>query len=257
MRSTPAAYSTPVLAAAALRATTLFRDRSPLSLARKRLAICGFRPPHATPSCEQTKLSALRLISPAWSPLGGPMREIANVAKIISKPAVPDGFDGIYLFGSLGDFLAGNPNQFRQAFGGPNVDFPVTSFGGFVQDHWSLSQQLTVDLGVRYDFEHLPAGSNQDTNNVSPRIGVAWSPSPKWVFRAGYGIFFDRYVLANLTRAVEKNGIQAFEQVADANVAVGIFATAQGGPLVAPVSVQPTGQRRYGILAREQPDVAR
>ncbi len=159
-----------------------------------------------------------------------------TVNRVRLRADVPDGFDGIYLFGSLGDFLAGNPNQFRQAFGGPNVDFPVTSFGGFVQDHWSLSQQLTVDLGVRYDFEHLPAGSNQDTNNVSPRIGVAWSPSPKWVFRAGYGIFFDRYVLANLTRAVEKNGIQAFEQVADANVAVGIFATAQGGPLVAPVS---------------------
>jgi len=159
-----------------------------------------------------------------------------TVNRVRLRADVPDGFDGIYLFGSLGDFLAGNPNQFRQAFGGPNVDFPVTSFGGFVQDHWSLSQQLTVDLGVRYDFEHLPAGFNQDTNNVSPRIGVAWSPSPKWVFRAGYGIFFDRYVLANLTRAVEKNGIQAFEQVADANVAVGIFATAQGGPLVAPVS---------------------
>jgi hypothetical protein len=38
---------------------------------------------------------------------------------------------------------------------------------------------------VRYDLEHLPAGFNQATNNISPRIGLAWSPSPKWVFRAG------------------------------------------------------------------------
>jgi len=58
---------------------------------------------------------------------------------------------------------------------------------------------------VRYDFECLPAGFNQDTNNVSPRIGLAWSPSPQWVFRAGYGVFFDRYVLTNLTRAIEKS----------------------------------------------------
>jgi hypothetical protein len=116
------------------------------------------------------------------------------------------------------------------------VYFPVTSFGGFVQDHWSLARQLTVDLGVRYDFERLPAGFNQDTNNVSPRIGLAWSPSPKWVFRAGYGVFFDRYVLATLTRAIEKNGSQAFEQVADGNVAASLFATTQGGPLVAAVS---------------------
>ncbi|MEI4878492.1 TonB-dependent receptor, partial [Klebsiella pneumoniae] len=83
--------------------------------------------------------------------------------------------------------------------------------GGFVEDHWSLARQLTVDVGVRYDFEHLPASFNQDTNNASPRIGFAWSLSPKWVFRAGYGIFFDRYVLANLARAIELNGPQAFE----------------------------------------------
>jgi outer membrane receptor protein involved in Fe transport len=158
-----------------------------------------------------------------------------TVNRVGLRADVPDGFDGVYLFGSLGDFLAANPNQFRQAFGNSNVDFPVTSFGGFVQDHWSLARQLTVDLGVRYDFERLPAGFNQDTNNFSPRIGLAWSPSPKWVFRAGYGVFFDRYVLANLTRAIEKNGAQAFEQVADGISAAGLFAGAQGGPLVTPV----------------------
>jgi outer membrane receptor for ferrienterochelin and colicin len=164
-----------------------------------------------------------------------------TVNRIRLRADVPDGFDGIYLFGSLSDFLAGNPNQFRQAFGNSNLDFPVTGFGGFVQDHWSLARQLTLDLGVRYDFERLPVGFNQDTDNVSPRIGLAWSPSPKWVFRAGYGVFFDRYVLANLTRAIEKNGSQAFEQVADGNAAARLYATTQGGPLVAPASgIAPT-----------------
>src|SRR5216683_1840270 len=159
-----------------------------------------------------------------------------TVNRVRLRADVPDGFDGVYLFGSVADFLAGNPDQFRQAFGDLHVDFPVTSFGGFVQDHWSLARQLTVDLGVRYDFEHLPAAFNQDANNVSPRIGLAWSPSPKWVFRAGYGVFFDRYVLANFTRAIEKNGSQGFEQVADGNAAASLFAAAQGGPLVAPAS---------------------
>src|ERR1019366_3986941 len=112
--------------------------------------------------------------------------------------------------------------------------FPVTAFGGFVQDHWLLAPRITLDLGVRYDFERLPRGFNQDTNNFSPRIGLAWSPSSKWVLRAGYGIFFDRYVLANLARAIEKNGSQGYEQVADADAAAAIFATAQGGPLLSP-----------------------
>jgi len=159
-----------------------------------------------------------------------------TVNRVRLRAGVPDGFTGVYLFGSLADFLAGNPDQFRQAFGSSHVDFPVTSFGGFVQDHRSLSQSLTVDFGVRYDFEHLPTGFNQDTNNVSPRIGLAWGPSSKWVFRAGYGIFFDRYVLANLTRAIEKSGSQAFEQVADGSAAANLFTAAQGGSLVVPAA---------------------
>jgi hypothetical protein len=159
-----------------------------------------------------------------------------TVNHIRLRADAPDGFDGVYHFGSVGDFLAGNPSQFRQAFGNPNVDFPVTSFGGFIQDHWTLARQLTVDLGVRYDFEHLPPGFNQDTNNFSPRIGLAWNPSPKWTFRSGYGVFFDRYVLASLARAIEKNGLQGFEQVADGPTATSLFTITQGRPLVTPVS---------------------
>jgi len=156
------------------------------------------------------------------------------VNRVSLRAAEPDGFGGVYLFGTLADFLAGRPDQFRQAFGQASVDVPVTSFGGFVQDHLSLAPQVTIDLGVRYDFEHLPGGFNQDAKNVSPRIGLAWSPSFKWVLRTGYGIFFDRYVLANLTRAIEKGGSRAFEQVADGHTAAGLFVAAEGGPLIAP-----------------------
>jgi hypothetical protein len=116
------------------------------------------------------------------------------------------------------------------------VDFPVTTYGAFLQDHWSAARQVTIDLGVRYDFEHLPTGFNQDTNNVSPRVGLAWSPLTKWVFRTGYGVFFDRYVLANLTRAIETNGSQAFEQVADGSIATSLFAATQGGSLSTPAA---------------------
>ncbi|HKF53646.1 MAG TPA: TonB-dependent receptor [Candidatus Acidoferrales bacterium] len=158
----------------------------------------------------------------------------ATINRVRLRADVPDGFGGAYLFGSVADFLAANPDQFRQSFGSSHLDFPVTSLGGFAQDHWSLSHQLTLDIGMRYDFEHLPSGFNEDTNNFSPRIGLAWSPSAKWVFRGGYGVFFDRFVLANLTRAIEKNGVQAFEQVADGSTAAGLFTSAQGGPLLAP-----------------------
>jgi Carboxypeptidase regulatory-like domain/TonB dependent receptor-like, beta-barrel/TonB-dependent Receptor Plug Domain len=159
-----------------------------------------------------------------------------TVNRVRLRASVPDGFGGVYLFGSLADFLAGSPDEFRQAFGNPSVNYPVTSFGAFAQDHWSVTRRFTVDLGIRYDFERLLAGFNQDTNNVSPRIGLAWSPSSKWVLRAGYGIFFDRDVLASLTRAIEQNGANGFEQVADGTAAATIFAAAQGGSLAAPVA---------------------
>src|SRR5262249_51384974 len=50
----------------------------------------------------------------------------------------PDGFGAVYSFASLADFFAGRAASFRQAFGDPGTDFGVTSYGGFVQDHWSL-----------------------------------------------------------------------------------------------------------------------
>jgi len=87
-------------------------------------------------------LSAQGLTSLDWSPSGGPMRETANVAKTIiselyvfSHPGkhlwkvggtvnrirlradVPDGFDSVYLFGSLGDFLAASPISFDRRSG--------------------------------------------------------------------------------------------------------------------------------------------
>jgi carboxypeptidase family protein/TonB-dependent receptor-like protein len=158
----------------------------------------------------------------------------AGVNRVSLNASAEDGFGGVYLFNTLQDFLNASPDQFRQAFGNPAARLPVTSFGGFLQDHWSAAARLTLDLGARYDFERLPRGFNEDADNFSPRIGLAWSASSHWVARAGYGIFFDRYVLANLARALDKNGTQAFEQVADGAAAAALFAAAQGGPLASP-----------------------
>ncbi|HWN99519.1 MAG TPA: TonB-dependent receptor, partial [Blastocatellia bacterium] len=163
----------------------------------------------------------------------------------------PDGFGSVYLFGSLADFLTGRADTFRQAFGDPSTSFVVTSFGGFIQDHWSVNKRVTLDLGLRYDFEHLPNQCNQDTNNLSPRIGIAYSPSDTWVLRAGYGIFHDRYVLAFLNRALEKDGSRAFEQVvSNVDMASAIFQNSGGAPLSSPIAtIHPSIFRADPLLA--------
>jgi len=153
---------------------------------------------------------------------------------VSSRATVLDGFGGLYRFGSLADFFGGRPDSFRQAFGDSGTKFAVTSYGAFVQDHLSPLPRVTVDLGLRYDFEQLPTVFNQDTNNFSPRIGLAFSPEPRWVFRAGYGIFHDRQILANLNRAIA--GVHGFQQVANGNVAANVFQGNGGGSLLSPAA---------------------
>lgn len=159
-----------------------------------------------------------------------------EINRVHLNSSADDGFGGVYLFNTVQDFLAANPDQFRQAFGNPAANFTVTNFGAFVQNRWWVAPWFTIDLGVRYDLERLPGAFNQDSDNFSPRIGLAWSLANYWVLRAGYGVFFDRYVLANLSQAIDKNGTQAFEQVADGNAAANLFLAAQGGPLISPAT---------------------
>ncbi len=149
---------------------------------------------------------------------------------------VPDGFAGVYAFKTLDDFAAGRPDLFRQAFGNPSTGLRTVMLGLFAQDHWTVSRQLTVDAGLRYDLEGLPQQFQQDRNNFSPRAGMAYSLSSRSVVRLGYGIFYDRYVLANLNRAIQKNGTSGFEQVAEGSLAAIIFEHSGGLPLLSPVA---------------------
>jgi outer membrane receptor protein involved in Fe transport len=69
-----------------------------------------------------------------------------------------------------------------------------SSFGFFVQDQWRATDKLTLNLGVRYDLESYPEPYlvTKDSNNLQPRVGIAYAYSPRGVIRAGYGIFTDR-----------------------------------------------------------------
>jgi Carboxypeptidase regulatory-like domain/TonB dependent receptor-like, beta-barrel len=155
--------------------------------------------------------------------------------------AVGDGFAGYYIFPSLPAFLSGTPDEYLQSWGNPRTQFGVTKYAGFLQDHWMFSKRLTIDAGMRYDFERLPFDFRQDTNNFAPRVGMAFSPSDKWVLRTGFGIFYDRYLLAAVNRTLQLNGSNAFEQVAYGSLATQIFNAALGGTPAGPVAgISPT-----------------
>ncbi|MGA8450934.1 MAG: TonB-dependent receptor [Candidatus Acidiferrales bacterium] len=72
-------------------------------------------------------------------------------------------------------------------------------YGFYAQDQWRLKPSLTLNYGLRYDFETgLSKQINGHYNGVQPRVGLAWSPDGKTVVRAGFGLFDDRYNLSFL-----------------------------------------------------------
>ena len=150
-------------------------------------------------------------------------------------------FGGIFLFPTLNDFLRGAPDVFIQAFGDPRTHLNTTPVGTWLQDRWQAARGLTLEAGLRYDPQRLPAPFSDTTGNISPRVGIAWQPRGKgpYVFRAGFGLFYDRYPLAFLNDAVQKDGVHGFEQYLTGDLARRAFAAGQGGSLLAPLAGAP------------------
>jgi len=117
----------------------------------------------------------------------------------------PQSLRGSYSFSSLANFLAGKYNNggFTQNFGTPTIGQTNPNVGFYAQDEWKVSPSLTLNLGVRYDLEFLQT-INTDKNNVSPRVGFAWSPfgNSHTVVRGSYGLFYDRVPLRPLANAL-------------------------------------------------------
>jgi hypothetical protein len=121
----------------------------------------------------------------------------------------------------LGDVLLGLPTIATLTTPGLLANWRDTSLGLFVQDDWKVSEKLTVNLGLRYDYftplvdkfdrraifdfadngikqvgqNGIPrAGYLPDRNNFAPRIGFAFLPrgGTRFVTRGGYGLFYDK-----------------------------------------------------------------
>jgi hypothetical protein len=119
---------------------------------------------------------------------------------------------------SLEDFLAGAPALGKVSFGPPLRHETQWSYAGFIQDDWRVIPNLTLNLGLRYEYvspmkeDHNLLGNfdlalgglvqvgkqisspyNGDHNNFAPRFGLAWDISGRGrtVVRAGAGIIYD------------------------------------------------------------------
>jgi hypothetical protein len=119
----------------------------------------------------------------------------------------PGALQGSYTFNSLQDFERGAYSQFQQAFGRASQFQSNPNLGVFAQDEWRARHDLTVNLGARYDLQWLPDPIRLDANNVSPRLGLAYSPGDgRTVVRASGGVYFDRIPLRATSNALQRDG---------------------------------------------------
>jgi Carboxypeptidase regulatory-like domain/TonB dependent receptor len=121
----------------------------------------------------------------------------------------PRSVRGSYSFSSLANFLAGGYNNagFTQTFGVSDVSQTNPNIGFYVQDEWKVNPRVTLNLGVRYDLQFLET-IGTDADNVSPRVGLAWSPSEsrRTLVRGSAGLFYDRVPLRALANAILSAG---------------------------------------------------
>lgn len=122
--------------------------------------------------------------------------------------------------------------QFPNFGGRGGATLPLREFGQayFFEDDFRWFEQLTVSLGVRYENYGQPVNHIADLNpnfttriktdnlDFAPRVGFAWSPAKKTVFRGGYGTYYDRQVF-NLALLVWQSGaVSPFVTGAPSNV---------------------------------------
>lgn len=97
------------------------------------------------------------------------------------------------------------PVQYTRTDGEPHVHLDHNVYAVFVQDHWRPRPNLTVDLGVRWDYDDAP-GISRDKGAVGPRIGIAFDPwkDGRTSIRGGLGRYFDQVPLT-----IARNAAQA------------------------------------------------
>lgn len=106
---------------------------------------------------------------------------------------------GTYAFATLDAFQRGQYTTYSQTFGEPRIDRYHSYLSGYIQDSWTPTNRLTLNLGLRYDIEWLSKYQglefgNQDTNNFGPRAALSYdlTGQGRTILKFSNGLYFDR-----------------------------------------------------------------
>ncbi len=166
---------------------------------------------------------------------------------------------GLYEFPNLEAFALGEYINFSQAAGNPTFSFAVPYYGFYAQDTFRALPQLTLELGLREDFQVYPQPevnpafplTGQYPNQFlrfAPRVGFSWQPVPKTVVRGGFGDFYTNMNGLNYRNAVISNGVPSQQSE--------VSASYTSGPPNAQTPAFPTILPQSSPLFAASPDIS-
>jgi hypothetical protein len=227
----------------------LDRDNSPQSAGADQFASLGITPPPYDAAIDQGYLTA---VVPGFETLGDdtnlPVRRQTRTLHLSDTVGLDRGrhhakfggelrhyrsdgynhlfsrgqavFTGAFTGHPVGDMLLGYPTITLLAANDNRQALRTWSANVYAQDDWRVSSRVTLNAGVRYEFNAPPvdaedrmavydpatrtvqqvgrngvprSGLDSDFNNVAPRVGASWDLTGRGtlVLRGGYGLFYD------------------------------------------------------------------
>ena len=178
---------------------------------------------------------------------------------------------GTFTFPNVNSFLTGNGNGFSVTLGDRSSAIVQNAFGFYVQDNWKVRPRVTLELGLRYDwnmtpterynrfvvFDHLTrqlvrVGSGIDkvykenNKNLQPRVGIAWDPfgDGKTSVRAAYALLTDQPV-TNVVTPLSSNPPLATPLTFTGPVTFTNAVVVAGAAGLAPANVDPNFDNAY------------